>query len=115
MKGKVNMTSIWKNIEQSEKIVGKKEQHETSMQALILCEDLTSVIMANKPKPAVAAQAIAMMFGVAYRIACNHKMDNTEDNEIFIQMSKIAHLMGIEYEDWICQAEKAETKGDAEN
>lgn len=109
------MTSKWEHLGQAEKIVSKNKGHKNSLEALILCEDLTSVVMANKPKPAVAAQAIAMMFGVAYRIACNHKMDQTKDSEIFIQMSKIAHLMGAKYEDWICQAEKVGTKDDAEN
>ena len=109
------MTSKWENIEQAEKIVSKKIEYETSLEALSLCEDLTSVIMANKPSPAVAAQAIAMMFGVAYKIACTHKMDDTEDSEIFLQMSKIALLMGDEYKEWTCQAEKVETKDDEEN
>lgn len=110
-----NMTSKWENTEQAEKIASNKIKHEADYDSLTLCQDLTSVVIANKAKPAVAAQAIAMMFGVAYRIACNNKMDQIDDLEIFNQMIKIAFLTDDEFKEWECQAEKVETKDDEGN
>jgi len=102
------MTSKWGNADDEK--VSDIEKTDYYCEALRLCQDLTSVIIANNPSPAAAAHAIAIMFGVAYRVACYNKIGEQKDVDIFNQMVEIALAIDNEFEEWKCQDEKAETK-----
>ena len=104
------MTSKWGNVDDEK--VSKKEDLESYHNALILASDLTSLIIANKASPAVAATAVAILFGMAYDIACEHKVEGMSNFDVFNQMVKIAFATN---EEFACQEEKVETKDDVAN
>ena len=104
------MTNKWGSVDDKE--VSKKEELECYHKALVLAGDLTSVIIANKPSPAIAATAVAILFGTAYEIACKHKVEGMSNFDVFNQMVEIAFAANKEM---ACQEEKVGTKDGAEN
>jgi len=111
-----DMTSKWGNVdEETTEKVSNKKRLDSYCDALTLCADLTSIIMANKFGPHAVVTAVAMLFGVAYKVACKNKTKNMEDIEVFEQMVKISFSSYEDYEEWACQEGKVGPKVDVEN